>query len=136
MSGRHHRDVRLNDWPTLATLAIGMALIPAAAQAQSFDCAKAASPVEHLICANPELAALDKSLGEAIKGAMAAAPGRRDVLLAEERRWLVERDRQCKIEDGATPSATGSLSCLTALYRSRIGVVQGAGAKPEAGTAI
>ena len=42
----------------LTILAVAMAL-PAASQAASFDCAKAATPTEHAICDNPQLSQLD-----------------------------------------------------------------------------
>ena len=36
------------------------ALLPAAGQAASFDCAKASTPTEHAICDNPQLSSLDE----------------------------------------------------------------------------
>lgn len=43
-------------------------------QAASFDCAKARSPLEKLICSQPELDAADTRMGEAFRKANAAVP--------------------------------------------------------------
>ena len=45
---------------TTITLSIlAAALAPAAAEAASFDCSRAATPTEHAICDNPQLSSLD-----------------------------------------------------------------------------
>ncbi len=44
--------------PALCAIAAALCL-PAAANAASFDCAKAATPTEHAICDNPQLSHLD-----------------------------------------------------------------------------
>ncbi len=99
-----------------------------AAQAQSFDCAKASKPVERLICGEPALAALDGALGAEVKKALAAVPANRHALLADARRWLAERDKRCPVPAAALTAADRSraASCLTAAYRERIAALRSA----------
>lgn len=105
---------------TIVTLTPGEAeqLIDAVVQAgavaerASFDCGKAASPVELTICGEyeSELRSLDRDLADAWAAARAA--GKSD--LAEQRRWLASRD---KCGDDRT--------CLAGLYNARIAVLRG-----------
>ena len=90
--------------------------VPASVFAQSLDCAKAATAVEHAICDNSDIAQLDTSLGNELKDLIAARPESRSAVLADERRWLRERDRRCT-SDGANQKLH---DCLTAEYSSRI----------------
>ncbi len=61
-----------------------------AVAAPSFDCARASIPVERLICADDELAALDR----AIARLYAATPARqRRTLFQGQANWLEERNR-------------------------------------------
>jgi len=60
----------------------------------SFDCAKASSNVEKMICADPELSALDDNLSKAFKEAMKATDNK-DQLKKEQFIWMKERNR-CK----------------------------------------
>lgn len=86
------------------------ALISATKRAQrdvaSFDCAKAATKVESLICGeyNSDLRTLDRELAESWRKARAAGAGD----LAEQRRWLASR---ASCEDWL---------CLRDMYRLRI----------------
>jgi len=79
----------------LLLLALSLAVAPVAAQ--GFDCSKAQTPVERLICAAPEIGALDKALNAAVQARLAAAPQERAGFLAASRRWLATRDRDCAI---------------------------------------
>lgn len=45
-------------------IVLGWLVLGCAAQAASFDCAKAGSKVEHLICDNPKISELDSRLGQ------------------------------------------------------------------------
>ena len=59
----------------------------------SFDCRKASTPVEHAICNDPQLAALDGELHDAYQGARQGLDeAERIVLRDEQRAWLRERD--------------------------------------------
>ncbi|WP_338845170.1 hypothetical protein V8J88_15860 [Massilia sp. W12] len=88
----------------VAALAIGVA------QAASFDCARAASPAEKMICAQPELSSQDESMARlwhALR-AHAAAPD----LMPRQQAWLKQRN-QCKNQ-----------ACLQMLYAQRIQAFQ------------
>jgi uncharacterized protein len=110
-----------DDGPPIATLTAEeartlIAATRALAEAEdrpSFDCAKAAAPVEKTLCAEYEieLRILDRALAEAWAAARAAGKGD----LAAQRRWLASRD---KCGDDRT--------CLADLYSARIAVLRGA----------
>lgn len=93
-------------------------LLTTSAQAASFDCAKAASKIEKMICADPELSKLDEEMVpfyvDAIK--YTADPAG---LKIEQRQWLKSRD------------ACEGTDCLTKAYRSRIVALQTVLAKPK-----
>jgi uncharacterized protein YecT (DUF1311 family) len=69
------------------------------AAAQSFDCSKAATRTEKMICADPEIAKLDTEMAQQYK-ALLSAGGDASGVLAVQRRWLVE-----KRNVAATPGA-------------------------------
>ncbi|HSI16994.1 MAG TPA: hypothetical protein VK980_04435 [Sphingomonas sp.] len=80
------------------TIAFAALSVPAAAQAASFDCARAASTVEKRICADPQLSRDDERVAEAYRLALAAAPlpfAVRD----DQRRWIAD------VRDKATTNA-------------------------------
>ena len=69
-----------------------LALVAGQAGAASFDCAKAGTQVERLICAQPALSSLDDQLDKVYAAARRA--DHRPALLAQQRDWLVNvRDR-------------------------------------------
>ena len=80
----------------------------------SFDCTKAKSEVERLLCSSTagDLATADRHLG-----ALFAQAGQQPALIAEQRRWLRQRD-SCMQE--AYPT-----DCLRTVYHDRIGVLLG-----------
>jgi len=63
--------------------------------AQSLDCSRAQTRVEHAICADSTLRALDASLANEFKHAIAQSPQWRQVLTESERYWLSARDQRC-----------------------------------------
>ncbi|MEP4293644.1 MAG: lysozyme inhibitor LprI family protein [Rhizobiaceae bacterium] len=81
--------------------------------APSFDCAKASSRVEKLICARPGLAQLDSDLADAYRTALRdvswSSANRR--IRAEQKDWIARRN-QCQ-----------NAKCLRRLYHSRIGAL-------------
>lgn len=89
---------------------------PAAAQAvtadsapkPSFDCAKAATKVEQLICGSNPLAAADAELAVLFEKAVAAAADG-NAVVAEQRNWIKTVRNQCSDEP-----------CLAAAYHNRI----------------
>jgi uncharacterized protein len=85
----------------------------------TFDCAKAESSAEKLICSNDELAALDRTLGEvygkaadAVTSLDAGADAELNSLKAYQRGWVKGRDECWKGED--------ELACIRAAYQRRI----------------
>jgi uncharacterized protein len=61
----------------------------------SFDCRKAATPVERAICAGRDLAEADRQLSSAYQTTAARAGGERERLATSQRAWLARRDRDC-----------------------------------------
>jgi len=82
----------------LATLFCLLAL-PAAGQ--SFDCAKAESSAEKLVCSDPALGALDERVAARYAEALEAAGGDADDLRAFQRGWIGGRDECWKTENVA-----------------------------------
>ncbi|MGX1308993.1 uncharacterized protein AB7M35_003751 [Amorphus suaedae] len=100
-----------------------MATMPAAVQAASFDCAKAASRTEKTICGDATLSGLDGDLGTAYRDLM----GRIDfddalvaLLKKSQRDWIKTRD------------ACADAACMASAYRSRIAEIEGR-SSPEDG---
>ena len=80
----------------------------------SYDCKKSLSEVENAICHVEELAALDVQLGTAYTALLAKLPpADRDALKAEQRAWLINRDKQCA-------PYKGWIGCLTDFYQKHI----------------
>jgi uncharacterized protein YecT (DUF1311 family) len=75
--------------------------------AASFNCAKASQLVESLICADPDLSALDDSLADAYRDALANT-GAAGNLRAAQRQWLKSRN------------ACQSKACLAQKYAARL----------------
>ena len=85
-----------------------------------FDCAKAGTPAEKRICADPRIAVLDLRLSKLYghlrqNTKLADDAARRTTLRIEQRRFLTQRNAVCEAGDGAP--------CV-ALYRARIAELQ------------
>ena len=66
----------------------------------SFDCSKASHEVEELICKDPQLAALDRSLAERYAVVMKNTPADEQKLLkAQQRGWVKGRNDCWKSDD-------------------------------------
>ncbi len=72
------------------TLFVVAALSATGTHAASFDCKKALTPAEKIICTNTGLSALDDQMA-ALYGRVAAIVPR-EQLLAEQRAWVAERN--------------------------------------------
>jgi uncharacterized protein YecT (DUF1311 family) len=85
--------------------------------AASFDCARAATVVEHAICADAALARLDRQTAEAYQAALRNAyePTAQAKLRQEQRDWLAKRNATCVLPV--------SVACLSILYRDRLAVL-------------
>jgi uncharacterized protein len=88
-------------------LLIGVITAPMLAHAASFDCAKAASATEKLICGNTAVSLLDEQLGQAYKQALTNSADK-DSLKQQQVEWL-KQQRACK-----------DAECLTQTYQARI----------------
>lgn len=98
------------DIPFLA--AFGLALVAAApaSAAPSFDCAKAASDVEHAICELPELQWLDRQMARLYGFVKAAADEKgRAALVQAQRAFIAERD-----------ACEPTYFCIQAAYHARL----------------
>ncbi|MHA7777559.1 MliC family protein [Roseibium sp. M-1] len=85
----------------------------------TFDCSKAESSAEKLICSNDDLAALDRKLSDVYEGAVgvaksldAGAEEELNTLKAYQRGWVKGRDECWKGED--------ELACIRASYERRV----------------
>ena len=100
------------------------------AQGPTFDCAKASGEVETLICADPSLAALDRTLGEVYKAASAKAKGKLATRLREDQRGWVKGRNDCWKAKGqqtwitATWTVDTLKGCVDAQYRLRTSELQ------------
>ncbi len=84
------------------------------ASSPSFECAKAAGPVEGTICHDPRLAGLDALMGASYRDTLNATPDdQKQTLKARQVEWLKQRTKIC--------SASFDLAaCLDGFYRVRI----------------
>ena len=110
MHGRRARCANLRSAMILAVLT----MVPMAAHAAGFDCAKAASPTEKAICADPALSSLDGQLAAAWKKALAKG-GDTAALKAAQLQWLKQRDR-----------CGAGVLCVGDRYRERLASLNGA----------
>lgn len=78
--------------------------------AASFDCSKAGTTVEKMICADEQVSKLDSDLSSAYKGALEKTESK-DRLKQEQLKWLKERN-QCATAD-----------CLVGVYKARVGIL-------------
>jgi len=109
---------------TFTVVAMGSA---ANAAQPSFDCQRAAAPIEHLICGNDRLSDLDSRLSAAFRARREGlSEADRAPLLQEQRRWLTGRLANCGIPSKgelAADAAPKAEVCLAELYSARIAEV-------------
>ena len=91
---------------TLTILGIMLAFPALAQEGPSFDCSKAESSAEELICADPDLAALDRRVTEryaaaldAVRGLDSGAEQAEGTLRTYQRGWIKGRDECWKADD-------------------------------------
>ena len=73
---------------------------PTGAEAASFDCSEARTPLEITICGHPELDEADSRMGRAYgRLRRLVGPERAPELLQDQRRWLGERTSRCDERD-------------------------------------
>jgi uncharacterized protein len=87
-----------------------------AAEAASFDCARAASPTDTAICSDPRLSALDSQLQAAFDARVARDEGVRQL----ERGWLAARNAGCGKD----------VACLTRFTAAQLAWLRSAALRP------
>lgn len=94
-------------------LLVAMALlIPSVSFSAGFDCARAGTNIERMICGDPFLSDLDTQLTHAYHAEVNARPETKDKLKAEQREWLAQVRNKCQ-----------DVPCLTSVYQERIKVL-------------
>jgi uncharacterized protein len=88
---------------------LGLLAFCGAASAASFDCNRARSSAEKVVCSNPELSDLDDTLGRYYSGAMAALRENGVCLREDQQRWL-----------GAKRAPCNGPACLREVYLQRL----------------
>lgn len=124
-------------WTLVATMMAGLVLRGAAlaesheaSPQASFDCSKASSPVETLICSDEALAALDREMAVLFTAARNAIDGEAERLnhLKEQRAWLKARLTTCQVPTSGKLSGdtTAMRACLVDETRKRNAALSGA----------
>lgn len=100
-----------------SALFLGSLSATSSVRAASFDCAKARSPLEKLICSQPELDAADTRMGEAYRKANAAVPLKGFV--ATTHRVFLAEYRSCAMSapNRPLPTAQAVRQCVAAADR-------------------
>jgi len=115
-------------WAFTALVAAAISL-PARAQDEapqpSFDCATATEPLDALICGDPTLADLDRTLADDYHAALATGAAEAQAALRDEQRaWAGNRAISCGVDAGPAIEVDDAIGCLIALYRARIAELQ------------
>lgn len=90
-------------------LAAAFCAVAPIAAAQSFDCAKAQTRVEKMVCANRAIADLDEYLGRYYAAARAEMPGAAACLQSDQAQWLKSARDAC-----------ADSACLKSAYLNRL----------------
>ena len=95
-----------------------LCLAAEAASGASFDCAKASTAAEKLVCSDQGLSTLDERLSEVYRQALKKAPAK-DAMRKEQQQWI-----------GTVRDACADAACMSAAYEARIGALEGPGKSP------
>ena len=98
--------------------ALPLALWTATAQAASFDCAKAKTAIEKMICADTELSKLDEEMAAAYQKALARTDDK-DGLKKKQAKWLQQRN-----DCGKADNVEYRTSCVKKAYLARSSSLQ------------
>ena len=86
----------------------------------SFDCRKAAKPLELFICSLADLGAADIALSQAYVAAQKTLPGEgRAVLTRSERGWLDFVVAKCAVPESGTDAASSTGTCVRGAFEAR-----------------
>lgn len=98
---------------TKMLVATFMAWTAQSVMAAGFDCSKAFSKVEKLVCGNEQLSKLDEELGRAYQLALGDANlNQKPAVVAEQKAWIAKNRDMCADTD-----------CLSRVYLARINVL-------------
>lgn len=90
----------------------------------SFDCAKAKSTDEQIICSDHDLAQLDRRMGEIYTATRAALPpAEKNALTQAQRKWLAGHDQACGI-NAQGPLPDHAVECFAKRYQTRTAELQ------------
>ncbi len=103
------------------------------AAAPSFDCSRARAADEKVVCASPDLSALDGRMGETYAAALAGAtPAAREKLRGEHSQWLRLRSACAGAGPVAKDDLSAAATCMRPLYARRLAeLLDHAPAPPE-----
>lgn len=103
-------------------LILGAPMSPSVAQAASFDCAKAATPLEKLICSTPELSRNDEVLAKAYATALGGLSDEaKAVVQSSQRDWLAYAPLSCSPDAKPLESFDADqTACVNAAFLARI----------------
>ena len=113
------------------TLVLSLGTVSAAWSADfrpSFDCAKARTQTENLICSETTLAEMDGALGRvyvSLRSTLSSSQA--DALLDEQRRWLKSRDKACGLKGRGRVKASQrnqKVHCLRHQLAARLGELE------------
>jgi uncharacterized protein len=98
--------------PPAIVAVLGCLLLISPVQSASFDCGKARTRIENLICADAELSKLDEDLNVAYRQSITRNDVRREAIKTQ-REWLKNERNVCE-----------STACVKAAYQRRIQELQ------------
>jgi uncharacterized protein YecT (DUF1311 family) len=102
---------------------------PRGRERPSFNCANAQEPIEHLMCADADLAYWDGEMGRVYHGQLdqLKTPEAKSDLIKRQNEWQRRRDNQCDIPDAGDFSPAklcGKKDCILSQLKARIGELQ------------
>ncbi|PUA29735.1 MAG: hypothetical protein B0W54_03970 [Cellvibrio sp. 79] len=98
---------------------VGIVVVSSTLQAASFDCTKAGTSVEKIICSNPAASSLDEQLNAVYKSAIDKSLDK-ESLKRQQRTWLKNSRNVCS-----------NVDCVIAAYSDRISYFQHSKSLPE-----
>jgi uncharacterized protein len=136
MSGVAQRVASRRARHTIQCICVAVTLFAATAPglAQSFDCKKASTPIEHAICGDKAVADMDVELAAKYRKVLASRSTNRRELISSERRWISLRDTRClpyindfaKLDDCLRPAYGARLRAIASGNIRRSGSRAGA----------
>jgi uncharacterized protein YecT (DUF1311 family) len=100
----------------------------------SFDCRKAITAPEHLLCRDPELMHLDALMGKLYRMMRKREGGGVSQLLSTQRAWISERDQKCVVSTDAVSSyekSRDAAQCFSEMTMARMDKLLGANGTPR-----